>query len=136
MKKQFLLFAVLLITSCSLSQKGNVEIIKDARIDQLIKQEGAIVSPAIAPQITGYRIQLFFDIDKQNVDEARSKFMNLYPKVDTYVVFNAPNYFLKVGDFRTQIEAEKVKSSVENQFPTSFIVKEKVNLPRIDQLRL
>lgn len=133
MKKQFLLFAVLLITSCSLSQKGNVEIIKDARIDQLIKQEGAIVSPAIAPQITGYRIQLFFDIDKQNVDEARSKFMNLYPKVDTYVVFNAPNYFLKVGDFRTQIEAEKVKSTVENQFPTSFIVKEKVNLPRIDQ---
>ncbi len=133
MKKQILVIAVLLITSCSLSQKGNVEIIKDARIDQLIKQEGAIISPAIAPQITGYRIQLFFDIDKKNVDEARSKFMNLYPKVDTYVVFNAPNYFLKVGDFRTQIDAEKVKSTVENSFPTSFIVKEKVNLPRIDQ---
>ncbi|MES2589304.1 MAG: hypothetical protein V4622_10005 [Bacteroidota bacterium] len=133
MKKQLILIAILFITSCSLSQKGNVEIIKDTRIDQLIKQEGAIVFPATAPQITGYRIQLFFDIDKKNVDEARSKFMNSFPKVDTYVVFNAPNYFLKVGDFRTQIDAEKVKSSVENQFPTSFIVKEKINLPRIDQ---
>lgn len=127
---------VLLFVCCfslAFGQKGNVEIVKDPRIDALIKQEGAILPPATSPQINGYRIQLFFDTQKSAVDEARSKFINLFPKVDTYVIFTAPNYFLKVGDFRTQLDAEKVKAVIENQFPTSFIVKEKINLPRIDQ---
>ena len=131
--KHLLFIFTILTSACSMAQKGNVEITKDPRIESLIKQEGAIVSPATAPQIVGYRIQLFFDTEKGSVDEARSKFINLYPKVDTYVTFTAPNYFLKVGDFRTQLEAEKVKSNIDQQFPTSFIVKEKVNLPRIDQ---
>lgn len=131
--------AITLILSSSLfvfslsAQTGNVEINKDPRIDNLIKQEGSVIPPATGPQISGYRIQLFFDSNKSAVDEARSKFMSLYPKVDTYVAYTAPHFFLKVGDFRTQMEAEKIKSKVENQFPTSNIIKEKINLPRIDQ---
>ncbi|MBI2259299.1 MAG: SPOR domain-containing protein [Flavobacteriia bacterium] len=131
--KIFIFFLFFIISSISFSQKGQIEISADPRIDALIKQEGAVIPPATSPQINGYRIQLYFDSEKNKVDEARSKFINLFPKVDTYVHFNAPNYFLKVGDFRTQNEAEKIKSSVESQFPTSFIVKEKINLPRIDQ---
>ena len=109
------------------------ETLKDPRIENLIKQEGAVVPPATSPQITGYRIQLFFDTNKDAVNEARSKFIALYPKIDTYVIYMAPNFFLKVGDFRTQLEAEKVKATIESQFPTSNIIKEKINLPRIDQ---
>lgn len=133
MKLIALILTSFLFIASSFAQKGNVEINKDPRIDNLIKQEGTVVPPALGPQITGYRIQLFFDSNKSAVDEARSKFMALYPKVDTYVAYVAPHFFLKVGDFRTQMEAEKIKSKVENQFPTSNIIKEKVNLPRIDQ---
>ncbi len=131
--KHFIFVLTTLLTFGAFAQKGDVEIVKDPRIDALIRQEGAIISPATAPQMAGYRIQLFFDSEKSSVDEARSKFINLFPKVDTYVTYNAPNYFLKVGDFRTQTDAEKVKSAVDSQFPTSFIVKERINLPRIDQ---
>jgi hypothetical protein len=131
--KTIVFFFALFSLSLCIAQKGDVEIIKDPRIDALIKQEGAIVPPATVPQIGGYRIQLFFDAEKAQVDEARSKFLNLFPKIDTYVNYTAPNYFLKVGDFRTQNDAEKVKAAVEQLFPTCFIVKEKINLPRIDQ---
>jgi hypothetical protein len=110
-----------------------VEIVKDSRIDALVRNEGAIIPPATSPQINGYRIQLFFDTNKAVVDEQRARFVAMFPKVDTYLTFTAPHYFLKVGDFRTQIEAEKVKSEADAVFPTSFVVKEKVNLPRIDQ---
>lgn len=116
----------------SFAQKGDVEIIKDNRIDALIKKQSAIIPPATVPQIVGYRIQLFFDTDKLAIDEARSKFLTQFPKVDTYVIYNAPNYFLKVGNFRTRLEAEKVKVIVDNDFPTNYIVKEMINLPRID----
>lgn len=123
----------LVIASNLMAQDGNVEIIKDSRIDALVRNEGAVIPPATTPQITGYRLQLFFDTNRSAVDNARSRFIAMFPKVDTYVEFVAPNYFLKVGDFRTQMEAEKVKAQVETSFPTSFVVKEKVNLPRIDQ---
>ncbi len=120
------------ILNFAFSQDGKVEIIKDSRVDELVKQQSAIVPPATVPQITGYRIQLFFDTDKKLVEDARAKFTAMYPKVETYIIYNAPNYFLKVGNFRTHLEAEKIKSTVDRDFQTNFIVKELIYLPRID----
>ncbi len=131
---KFILFICALIaTGYTFGQQGKVEVIKDGRLDLLVRKQGTAIPPATSPQIPGYRLQLFFDSDKKRVDEARSKFISSFPKVDTYVTYTAPNYFLKVGDFRTHIEAEKIKSAVDRDFPTSFIVKELINLPRIDQ---
>lgn len=132
MKIYITFFVAFFLFNCCFAQNGDIEIIKDSRIDDLIKKQGAIVPPATVPQIIGFRIQLFFDIDKKAVDDARSKFISQFPKVDTYVLYSAPNYFLKVGNFRTHLEAEKVKVSVDKDFPTNYIVKELINLPRID----
>ena len=112
---------------------AQVTIEKDPRIDQLVKNQSQIIPPATSPQISGYRIQLSFDQSKTVIDEQRARFVAMFPKVDTYVEYNAPNYFLKVGDFRSQLEAENIKAQVQAQFPLSFVIKEKINLPRIDQ---
>jgi hypothetical protein len=134
MKQYFLIFcACILACSCALAQEGEVTLIKDVRIDALVKKQGTPVPPASAPQLVGYRVQLFFDSDKQLVDEARSQFNAKFPKVDTYVVFNAPNFVLKAGDFRSLLEAERVRETLLHEFPTSFVIKELINLPRIDQ---
>jgi hypothetical protein len=113
-------------------QKGQIEIIKDPRLDFLVKKQGMAVPPAISTQITGYRLQLFFDSDRKKVEESRGKFIAGYPKIDTYMIYNAPNYILKVGDFRYQHEVEKIKNQLISSFPTCFVIREKVNLPRID----
>lgn len=112
--------------------QGNIEIIKDPRIDDLIRKQGEPVPPAPNVQINGYRLQIFFDSDKSKVDQARLQFAKSFPKTETYVTYNAPNYFLRVGDFRTSLEADRLKAEVGAAYPTSFIVQEKVNLPRID----
>lgn len=115
------------------AQAGKVTIVKDSRIDGLVAREGAIVPPAINPQIDGFRIQLFFDSERDAINDARSRFISKYPRIDTYTTYNAPNFFLRVGDFRTRIEAEKVKEELTDLFPTSFIVEEKINLPRLER---
>ncbi|MDR0803394.1 hypothetical protein [Fluviicola sp.] len=126
---------ILIISFALVSFAGNtqVTIVKDSRIDDLVKALSQVIPPATAPEISGYRLQLTFDTSKGSIDDARSRFAAMFPKVDTYVEFIAPHYFLKVGDFRTQLEAEKVKAATTQQFPTCFVVKEKINLPRIDQ---
>jgi hypothetical protein len=127
------LIFLLAIQSISFGQSQNIKIIKDQRIDGLVSKQSTVIPPATSPQLSGYRIQLFFDNDRKLLDEARSKFISLYPKIDTYVIYNAPNYFLKVGDFRSMLEAERIKITVFREFPTCFITKELINLPRIDQ---
>lgn len=129
MKSLLVIFTLLFIKSIN----GQVTIEKDPRIDQLVKNQSQIIPPATSPQISGYRIQLSFDQSKSVIDEQRARFVSLFPKIDTYVEYNAPNYFLKVGDFRSQLEAENIKAQAQNQFPLSFVIKEKINLPRIDQ---
>jgi hypothetical protein len=125
-----LFFAVM---SCSLlAQRGQVTIIKDDRIEQLIKSKSQIIPPATSPQIPGFRVQLIFDSNKKVIDDARAKFINSNPKIDTYINYNAPNFILKVGDFRTKLEADRLKDAMMREFPTCFVVKEMINLPRID----
>lgn len=126
------LFSIALFTSINVIGQGNVEVIKDARINDLIKKQGEIIPPATQVQINGYRVQIFFDSDKSKVDNARMQFAKTNPKIETYVTYKAPNYLLRVGNFRTQMDADRLKAEVSTQFPTSFIVPEKVNLPRID----
>lgn len=113
-------------------QEGTLRIKKDNRIDELIREKAKIKAPATSLQIEGYRIQLFFDTEKSKVDEARSKFIEIHPDIESNVIYKAPNYFLKVGNFRTYLEAEKIKSTLDKDFPTNYILKEKINIPNLD----
>lgn len=131
--KQLIFCAFMLVFGNAIAQTGGVTIIKDSRIDGLVGREGAIIPPAINPQIDGYRIQLFFDSERDAINEARARFIAKYPRIDTYTTYMAPNFFLRIGDFRTRAEAEKVKEALNDLFPTSFIVTEKINLPRLER---
>lgn len=130
MKLSIYAFIVFFFVNYSYSQ---VTLIKDSRIDNLIQKQSEPVPPASAYEMDGYRIQVAFESSKSTIDDARARFSNMFPKVDTYVEFKAPYYFLKAGDFRSMLEAERVQNELSSQFPTSFIVKDKINLPRIDQ---
>jgi hypothetical protein len=132
-KISILILGIVMSSNLLFGQEGNIEIIKDSRIDALVEKQSEVIPPAINPQIDGFRIQLFFDSDKSQINSAKAKFMSYYKTIDTYVTYNAPNFFLKVGDFRTRLEAEKIKAEIEAEFPTSFIVKEKINLPRLEK---
>ncbi len=132
MIKPFQILSIFLILNGSLfAQQGDVNVIKDPRINALVAKQSEITPPDINPKIDGFRVQLFFDSERAAIDNARSRFISQHPHVDTYVEYNAPNYYLKVGDFRTRLEAEKIKASVEAEFPTSFVIPEEINLPRL-----
>lgn len=133
MYMHILVLFILLQSPLLFGQLGSIHYTYDPRIESLIRQQGIPASPNGSPQVAGYRVQLLFDSEKKIVDEARLTVVSAFPKVDTYVFFNAPHFVLKVGDFRTLLEAERVKEELVKDFPASFIVKEMINLPRIDQ---
>lgn len=112
---------------------GNVNIIKNPTIDKLIKFKSATIPPNMGPLMDGYRIQIFFDQSRKAVDEARTKMLQINDESETYVEYKAPNYFLLLGNFRTQLEAEKVRSELTSEFPAALVIKDKIYLPKIEE---
>jgi hypothetical protein len=122
LKTIFLLF---LLLNFNAKIFGQINVYKDNRIDALVEKKRTSI-------MGGYRIQICFDSDKVVVNNARTKFSNLFPKIDTYMNFEAPNFNLLVGDFRTLIEAEKIQEKILGEFTISIIKKEIIHLPRVD----
>lgn len=110
----------------SSDSKGVINVLKDARIDNLVQQEMNM------SEIPGFRLQICFDSDKKIVDDARDQFLKLYPKIDTYVEFEAPHFNLKAGDFRTRNEAERIKRQIFGEFVICIIHEDMIQLPRIN----
>jgi hypothetical protein len=112
-------------------EPGEIEIKKDKRIDKLIEFKSTTIPPATAPQVDGYRVQLFFDQSKTKVNEARAKVLEIDPNYDTYIEYDAPNYNLLLGNFRTSLEAEKLRSELREHFPAAIIVDSRIYFPAL-----
>lgn len=107
----------------------NVQVIGDANLDSLVQRNIEINQAANG--IQGYRIQIFFGSDRKVANEARTKFLQLYPETEAYLVYQQPNFKVRVGDFRNQLEAQAIYRSLLTQFETVFIVPDKINLPKL-----
>lgn len=104
---------------------GQIRVFEDRRIAALDSLK--IVYPS---SIRGYRLQLFFG-DRDEARKKRVEFTKRYPHIPTYISYLAPNFRLRVGDFRTRLQAEKLKHTLGHEYPGSYIVKDQIELPAL-----
>ncbi|MCM1111078.1 MAG: SPOR domain-containing protein [Clostridium sp.] len=87
-------------------------------------------------RMAGFRVQVFSDNNPKTAkNEARSKqraIASRFPQYRAYVSFNSPYWRLKVGDFRTQQEAQEAAEELKQAFPASGkeirVVRDRINL--------
>lgn len=77
----------------------------------------------------GYRLQLYFGSDRNHATEMKTEFQHLYPKVNAYVIYQQPNFKLRVGDFKSRLEAVKFLKEIQPDYTTAFMVQDDVKLP-------
>lgn len=112
---------------------SSIRIHKSALIDSLLKDHQAINEKF--PEIDGYRVMLFFDAGNNSKDSAYSvisKFEEDYPEVPAYLSFNPPYYRVRVGNFRTELEAERFLNRIRYDYPNGWVVQTDIELPRLD----
>ncbi|MNY58909.1 hypothetical protein D3C86_1953020 [compost metagenome] len=80
----------------------------------------------------GYRVQIYYGSDRREVYNEQGRFNSSYPELNTYITYKQPNYYLKVGDFRTRLEAQRLLNELRPMFPTLFIFREKINAPNLE----
>ena len=121
--------------------RGEVTVIQDPLIDSLIakrialnKKKPTITNPASTTIVSqmGYRVQVFYGSDRREVFSEQARFKSAYPRLRTYITYKEPNYYLRVGDFRTRLDAQRLQNELKAIFPTLFIFREKINAPDLE----
>jgi hypothetical protein len=77
----------------------------------------------------GYRVQIHFGPQRARANEVKSDFLKLYPNVGSYLVYHQPNFKIRVGDFKTRLEALRFLREIQSLYTSAFLVKDDVRLP-------
>jgi hypothetical protein len=112
-------------------EKGTVLVTKDPQIDSLIARRLELNRAGVSGNnvtLSGFRVQVFSGLDRQMTYSEQLKFKTRYPGINTYISYTQPNYKLRVGDFRTRLEAEKLMNELKKHYNSLFIFSEMIIL--------
>jgi len=134
-----LVFLFRIILPAQTEGEGSLVIRQDALIDTILNDYQAMrldmMNNPEQKGIPGYRIQIFFDsgLNSSNrAGKAREEFLLQLPDIPAYVSWKAPNYRVRVGDFRTKLEAERALQTIIIYYPNAWVIKDEINFPLIN----
>ena len=132
-KKLILSLLFITLTGLAFSQKAEdyTYVNRDARIDRLLEKHRQYNQSN--PGVDGFRVQIFFDSgnnSKKAAQTSRERFMEVYPEVSAYLTFKAPYYRVRVGDFRTKLEAEGFLFQLATNYPNAFTVPDRIQIEK------
>jgi hypothetical protein len=109
---------------------SKVEFIQDSKITDLLNKDQT-VNEKKDGKVKGYRVQIHFGSDRDKAKEIKLKFTQKFPSVSSYEKYDLPNFKVRVGDFRTRIEAYKFLKEITADFPSSFLVQDEIELSEL-----
>lgn len=76
--------------------------------------------------VEGFRIQLLATQDRFNAEKFKSELEKIY-KNKIYIIFEAPNYKVRVGDFINRKSAEEMWQNLSKKgYTTAWIIRSKI----------
>ena len=91
----------------------------DAIIDSMVVKNDSI------RMIDGYTILVYSGNDELQAGRVRNRLFDLVPEWEAKFSYKLPTYFVKVGQFYQQIEAQTLYRKIRNYYPTASIVPDK-----------
>lgn len=95
-------------------------VVKDSRIDKLNNDYKSTY------KLEGYRIQIYSGTKKQPARQARMQFTQRYRDTKAHEDYESPYFKVRVGDFKTKLEALKFKNELTKYFPNCLIIKDEI----------
>jgi hypothetical protein len=100
----------------------------DGQSEVLITQYSAIQQES---KFRGFRVQLLSASGPQAKDEVnilKNQFQKDYPDFTAHLKWDAPNWKLRVGDFRNRLDALLFQRLIQSQYPQSYVVSDEVKM--------
>lgn len=111
---------------------NTLDIRQDIRLENML--EWHIENNKKLDGMNGYRVEIFFSAEMNAKEQAlrkKKEFLSNYPDYNVHIMFSAPNFKVRVGDFRTKNEALKLYKMIQNDYPGAFIVPDIIDFPAL-----
>ncbi len=115
-----LFYLFLLITNPLIGQENNQSINQDSSITKLLKLRTEYNKKVFESSF--YSIQIYYG-DLKEADSILKVFSEEFEEIETSLIFETPNYKVRVGNFKNIIDASKNLESIKRKFRSSFILK-------------
>jgi hypothetical protein len=103
---------------------------RDAKVDLLLRAH--IRQNRTKTGISGYRVQVYSGSGNEAraaANEVRRQVIANHPDLTAHLVYQPPNFKVRVGDCRTEVEAIRLKQQLAYGFPQGFVVRDEIRLP-------
>jgi hypothetical protein len=103
---------------------GGIVVVKDFRYDLLSNKKAEINKKANLARtpVNGFRLQIMNTTSRSEVLEAKSKMLSLYPEHKLYLIYQAPYFKLRMGNFKERNEALGLKEQINALFPKGIYI--------------
>ncbi|MFK8043998.1 MAG: SPOR domain-containing protein [Crocinitomicaceae bacterium] len=112
-------------------EPGKITYKKSVELDEVNEFVGKHKDDPSKVRIDGFRVQIYFNENKTTALGQKANFISQHTEHKAYLDYLAPNYRVRVGNFRTKLEAEKLKQELLDKYPTCIIIKDHIELPTI-----
>lgn len=109
---------------------NQLHIRQDPRITDLLVRHSQINQRRQGTE--GFRLEIFFSSEAKAREKAvrvKNEFNLIFPNIASYLLFQTPNFKVRIGDFRNKSEALKTKADIAFKYPNAFIVKDMIRFP-------
>ena len=121
MRKIIIFFTIISLSSTTLfGQNGNIEINQSNKLDSIIKLKKELNS-----KIQNLRIQIYSG-DRDNAEQIIKEFIEIFNDTTADVIYETPNYKVWVGNYYTQLEADKKLIEIRKKFRSAFIFRPEI----------
>ena len=105
---------------------------RDVKLDSLLMKH--IRVNRANDGLEGFRVQLFSGSGteaRMQANNLRAEFLANHPEIPAYLIYQAPNFKVRLGDYRTELEAIHLQREMAYQYPGGFVVRDKIKFPKL-----
>ncbi|KAA5536124.1 SPOR domain-containing protein [Taibaiella lutea] len=107
------------------SDSVTVHINADPRLALIVNKP--VQKSGFVGKIRGFRVQIYNGNDRKKANQSKLDFMKAFPGVRSYLIYNNPQFRVRVGDFKTRGEAMQLFNKASLKFNPCMIVPDVIN---------
>ena len=106
---------MILAFSYGYSQIGEVKINKSEKLEKIIQ-----IKKELNKKIQNLKIQIY-NGDRNQAETIKAEYIETFNDTSAKMIYETPNYKVWVGNFFTQIEADKYLLKIRKKYKSAFI---------------
>lgn len=114
------LFIMFLIVLSNNNLTAQVTVEQDSKFENLLSEKRKVNTSVTTTD--KFKIQIFYG-ESQNARKVLADFKKNFSDIDGTIIFSSPNYKVQVGNFKTKIDAERVRLEILKKYPEALVVR-------------